>query len=485
MTVDVKTSIAQGARRMSRRLAVSRQLICLSDGLLEGVLATAIFIGTALIYHLLVLGQNFAEFAWPLYVAGGLLTGLAFGSFAAASCGRLLDGGRLRLSSLSEAFYGWTAAIALILLTAFLTGLAGTLSRVTLTSAYVIGIPLLLGFRGFLHQALSGRIRAGALHFEKVAVIGRRTHVIDFLLNGELWRHGQQLVGTLYLDELDQTPPEDRQKAIADFGRLTTRQGAEHLVLVGDLSDLDTMERLVDELRRFALNVVGAPASPNRTLKFLDVVAIGPNNALRFLRKPMSDGAVVMKRAIDIAGAGLGLILLSPLLLAVSLAILITMGKPVLYRQERRGFNGETFMIWKFRSMKVTESGRLMRQAEANDPRVTRLGKFLRASSIDELPQLVNVLAGQMSLVGPRPHAISHDEALERQVAKYAHRQRIKPGMTGWAQVNGYRGETRTIEQSEGRTRHDLYYIDNWSVFLDLWIILLTLFSPATRRNAR
>ena len=154
------------------------------------------------------------------------------------------------------------------------------------------------------------------------------------------------------------------------------------------------------------------------------------------------------------------------------------------YRQERRGFNGESFYIWKFRSMRVTESGRQMTQVRAGDSRITRVGRFIRAASIDELPQLINVVQGQMSLVGPRPHAIVHDDELGEQLASYAHRQRIKPGITGWAQVNGFRGETTTFAQIEGRTEHDLYYIENWSIFLDWWIIFLTVFSPKTRQNA-
>ena len=116
---------------------------------------------------------------------------------------------------------------------------------------------------------------------------------------------------------------------------------------------------------------------------------------------------------------------------------------------------------------------------------MTRVGAFIRRTSVDELPQLVNVLLGQMSLVGPRPHAVSHDDELATQVAQYAHRQRIKPGITGWAQVNGYRGETSRPDQIEGRVAHDIYYIENWSVFLDVWTILLTIVSPAARRNAR
>src|SRR5262249_29697070 len=159
-----------------------------------------------------------------------------------------------------------------------------------------------------------------------------------------------------------------------------------------------------------------------------------------------------------------GLLLLSPLLALVALLIVVESRGPVIYRQARRGFNGETFMIWKFRSMRVTESGYKITQAQKNDPRITRVGRIIPATPIDELPQLVNVLTGQMSLVGPRPHAISHDEELSRQLAVYAHRQRIKPGITGWAQVHGFRGETSRPEQIEGRVSHDIYYIDNWSI---------------------
>jgi lipopolysaccharide/colanic/teichoic acid biosynthesis glycosyltransferase len=126
-----------------------------------------------------------------------------------------------------------------------------------------------------------------------------------------------------------------------------------------------------------------------------------------------------------------------------------------------------------------------MAQAQKNDARITRIGRFIRATSIDELPQLVNVVLGHMSLVGPRPHAVSHDEELSRQLASYAHRQRILPGITGWAQTHGYRGETSSPEQVRGRVEHDIYYIDHWSILLDIWTLILTVFSPATRRNAR
>jgi exopolysaccharide biosynthesis polyprenyl glycosylphosphotransferase len=206
---------------------------------------------------------------------------------------------------------------------------------------------------------------------------------------------------------------------------------------------------------------------------------------VRVLKKPMSDGAVLLKRAFDLSGAAIGLVLLVPVFAVVGVLIKLESPGPIIFRQERRGFNGQTFHIWKFRSMRVTESGRQMTQVRgSHDSRITSIGRFIRRTSIDELPQLVNVLRGEMSLVGPRPHALMHDDELGEQLAGYAHRQRIKPGITGWAQVNGYRGETSTLEQVEGRTSHDLYYIDNWSIFLDCWIIVLTVFSAKTRKNA-
>jgi undecaprenyl-phosphate galactose phosphotransferase/putative colanic acid biosynthesis UDP-glucose lipid carrier transferase len=158
-------------------------------------------------------------------------------------------------------------------------------------------------------------------------------------------------------------------------------------------------------------------------------------------------------------------------------AILIKLDSrgPIFFLQKRDGFNGQTFDIFKFRTMRVLENGPVVTQATRNDPRVTRLGRWLRRSSIDELPQLFNVIRGDMSLVGPRPHATSHNSEYEKLIANYAFRHHVKPGLTGWAQVNGYRGETRQIEQMRRRIEHDLWYIDNWSLWLDLRIVLQTV----------
>ncbi len=471
-------------RRLADAPVIGRATLSVAIAAVEGAVAFAVVLGSAFAYHLFVLHIPAAAFDWPLYLLFAGLAGMLYGAFSAVATGRFLDSGERNRSTLPDSFYTWTAAIALTLLTAFLLGSIGDLSRVSLTSAYVAGVPLVLALRNAGQKLLADRIHKGALHYQRVAVIGARLDVMNFLLAGDLWRQGHQVTDTLYLEDVSTADGKPDLQAIAAFARTSLRRQTDSMVIVAALHDLDAMEHLVNEMKRFSLNVVYAPATTNRTLKFLDVVPIGANNALRFIRKPLSDFAVFAKRSMDIALAAFGLLVLLPLFAIVTILIKLDSDGPVIYRQARRGFNGESFMIWKFRSMSVMESGHTMTQAQRGDTRVTRIGRFLRASSIDELPQLVNVLLGQMSIVGPRPHAIVHDDELSRVIATYAHRQRIKPGITGWAQVNGYRGETNTFEAMQGRTLHDLHYIDNWSLLTDIWILVLTVFSIRAHRNA-
>lgn len=182
--------------------------------------------------------------------------------------------------------------------------------------------------------------------------------------------------------------------------------------------------------------------------------------------------------------AGLGLIALAPLFAVVALAIKLDSPGPVLFRQKRYGFNQQPFGVFKFRSMKA-EKETVFKQATKNDSRITKVGAFLRRSNIDELPQLLNVVLGDMSLVGPRPHALAHDRSFERRIAHYARRHNVRPGITGWAQVNGLRGETLTDLDMERRVTHDLHYIDNWSIWLDIQILFQTVVSPRAYKNAR
>jgi putative colanic acid biosynthesis UDP-glucose lipid carrier transferase len=201
-------------------------------------------------------------------------------------------------------------------------------------------------------------------------------------------------------------------------------------------------------------------------------------------RGPLTSFEYAAKRSIDVLFAAMAFTALLPLLAIVAVAIKLDSPGPILFRQRRCGFNGRCFQIRKFRTMSVLEDGPSITQAQFADKRVTRLGVWLRRSSIDELPQLLNVLEGSMSLVGPRPHAVAHDNEFDKIVRNYAFRRRVKPGLTGWAQVNGCRGPTPTATSIERRVEYDLWYIDNWSLGLDLAILLRTPIEILHGRNA-
>jgi Undecaprenyl-phosphate glucose phosphotransferase len=198
---------------------------------------------------------------------------------------------------------------------------------------------------------------------------------------------------------------------------------------------------------------------------------------------PMTDSERRLKAAMDWLGALLLTLLLSPLLLAIALAILLSDGRPVIYRQRRLGVGGESIEILKFRTMRKQAGDATFRQATPDDDRVTAVGRFLRRSSLDELPQIFNVLKGEMSLVGPRPHPLELNAEFKSRIPKYMLRHKVKPGITGWAQVNGFRGQTDTPEKMALRIQHDLWYIQNWSLWLDLKILLMTPF-VLVHRNA-
>lgn len=201
--------------------------------------------------------------------------------------------------------------------------------------------------------------------------------------------------------------------------------------------------------------------------------------------KPLTEGDVVLKQVMDFVLVSILLILLAPFLLVVMLLIKLDSPGPVIFRQDRLGFNNRSFKIYKFRSMTHVETvPDKTVQATMNDARVTRIGRILRKTSIDELPQLLNVLNGTMSLVGPRPHAIDHNEEYATKIRGYFSRHRVKPGITGLAQVKGYRGITDTLSKMEGRVKYDLEYADSWSLLLDVKILILTIFTAFRGTNA-
>lgn len=194
--------------------------------------------------------------------------------------------------------------------------------------------------------------------------------------------------------------------------------------------------------------------------------------------------AVVVKRILDVVVSGVLLVILLPVFVVIGCALLLESGSPVFFRQRRGGLNGRPFLIMKFRTMRVLEDGANLAQATKGDARVTRVGRFLRRTSLDELPQLWNVLCGEMSLVGPRPHALAHDLKYSMLIPVYPLRQRMKPGITGLAQVGGLRGETATVEAMAGRVETDIRYVNNWTLWLDLKILVRTAYIVLFDRNA-
>jgi Undecaprenyl-phosphate glucose phosphotransferase len=244
-------------------------------------------------------------------------------------------------------------------------------------------------------------------------------------------------------------------------------------------SEVEPALKALKLLEQYAMEVLVLPHAGADLQKAIRLRRIGNHTMLQIAEPPLAGWDEVIKRTEDLIIASLAFAVFSPLLLLIALAIRLDSRGPVLFKQVREGFNGELIAVWKFRSMFVEgEDIHALRQTSKNDPRVTRVGRFIRKSSIDELPQLWNVLRGEMSIVGPRPHALgtsAEGQNLRAIVEEYAARHRVKPGITGWAQVNGARGELCSRDQVRKRLDYDLYYIENWSLLFDVRIIIMTV----------
>lgn len=260
--------------------------------------------------------------------------------------------------------------------------------------------------------------------------------------------------------------------ALADFVRA---QRVERIYVALPLAAQPRVLGMLEALRDTTASVYFVPdiqmADPIRAR--VDAIAGMPVVAV--CESPFQGASAALKRLSDVTVAAVAIVLTLPLMLAIALAIKLTMPGPVLFRQRRYGLDGEAIEVWKFRSMRVMEDGEVVRQATRGDDRITPLGAFLRRTSLDELPQFFNVLQGHMSVVGPRPHAVAHNEHYRKLIRGYMIRHKVKPGITGWAQVNGARGETDTLDKMQRRIDHDLAYLRHWSLGLDLLILWRTV----------
>ncbi len=272
-----------------------------------------------------------------------------------------------------------------------------------------------------------------------------------------------------------------RLEKVADYARA---ERVEAIIVTLPMYQSPRILALLDSLRDTTASIYFAPDVFTFDLIQGRTSDIAGVPIVAVCETPFYGMAAVSKRTLDLVGASVALILLSPLMIAVALAVRLTSKGPAFFRQRRYGLDGREITVYKFRSMTVMEDAENVPQASRNDPRITPLGAFLRRTSIDELPQLINVLQGRMSLVGPRPHAVSHNETYRGMIKGYMIRHKVKPGITGWAQVNGARGETETLDKMEKRIDYDLEYLRNWTLRFDIFILVRTLFVAFRQEEA-
>jgi undecaprenyl-phosphate galactose phosphotransferase/putative colanic acid biosynthesis UDP-glucose lipid carrier transferase len=387
----------------------------------------------------------------------------------------------------SDVLQHWLLTSLLLTLLAFLFRIGVEFSRGAIICFFVVALGSLLASRSAMRAALAWAVKSGRLQGRRVIVVGPRDELAAVDPGELLRRFGLTEVERVALPELGNWSLSVSRRILAaldDALRVARDRGAEEIVLALSWNDTRSIELIRDRLRSSPLPVQLLPDQKVRYLTTNPAFSVNRSFSIGVQRTPLSDLEQFTKRVLDMVGAAVLLLGLLPLMLVTALAIKIDSPGPVLFRQRRSGFNAKRFMIFKFRTMTVMEDGDKVSQATKHDPRVTPFGGFLRASSIDELPQLINVLRGDMSLVGPRPHALAHDDQYSEVLADYAYRHHVKPGITGWAQVHGYRGATAQVELMKRRLEFDLWYISNWHLGLDFMILLRTMFEVFRRRNA-
>ena len=271
---------------------------------------------------------------------------------------------------------------------------------------------------------------------------------------------------------------------LSDLGAYAREHQIQVIYLSLPMASQDRTLRLLDNLRDTTASIYFVPDQFVTELIQCRMSSVVDIPVVAVCETPFVGMNGLLKRLSDIVIGIAALLILSPILLVLALIVRLDSPGPIIFRQRRYGLGGEEILVYKFRSMRVAEDGEEIRQAQRNDSRITRIGAILRRTSLDELPQLVNVVQGRMSLVGPRPHAVAHNELYRKLIKGYMLRHKVRPGITGWAQVNGLRGETDTVEKMEARISYDLDYLRNWSLRLDLHILLKTLMVIVHDRQA-
>ena len=390
---------------------------------------------------------------------------------------------------LSRATHVWNGAFVCLLAIGFLAQITVTYSRGWMLSYYVSTIAVLLLQRYAAVQLTARAVAAGIISARRIFLVGTGQQISAFLHRYEPWKLGINIIGCRFLTP---TTAEQTEKEWRDTIEADLEDAAESarilepdaVFLVLPWSARETISLCADKFTLLPAEIHLAPEQILYRYDDVELSRCGTMSSLQLVRPPLSRMELLEKRVFDLVFAAIGLVLLTPALLVIAALIKLDSPGPVFFLQRRSGFNQQPFRIFKFRTMRTLDDGDVIKQATHRDPRVTRIGHWLRAWNLDEIPQLFNVLLGDMSLVGPRPHALSHNHEYERTISLYARRHNVKPGITGWAQIHGFRGQTDTEEKMRRRVEHDLYYIDHWSLWLDFSIVLRTALSPTAYRNA-
>lgn len=385
-----------------------------------------------------------------------------------------------------EIMVSWVTTGLLLAFFAFLLKIGVAYSRGAFVIFFFLAPAGLLGVRKVSKLVLKRAIAQGVIGRRDIVLIGDPFELSVLEPRDLLAFFGAGDVNRFILGKEDD--PVERQSndmrivnSVANFVR---ERNTREILLAVPWSDSARIDFIREHIKILPVSVRLLPDIRVRSLTDYSSSARQNIMSVEILGAPLSPVEQGVKRLVDIVVASVALLVSVPVMLLTAIAIKLDGPGPVVFRQLRKGFNGQHFVMLKFRTMTVQENGAEVAQATRNDPRVTGIGKLLRASSIDELPQLINVLSGEMSLIGPRPHALAHDSQFEKILSDYAFRHHVKPGITGWAQCNGARGATPKIEQIQERVKLDLWYINNWSLWLDFQILIKTFFEVLRKRNA-
>jgi putative colanic acid biosynthesis UDP-glucose lipid carrier transferase len=383
------------------------------------------------------------------------------------------------LSTQMEALVNGTAAtLFFILIYGFLSGTLREFSRLWLSLSFVIGFALLLTNRKILVHTLRNASERGEIT-EAIVIVGANERAEKIITSIQEMPYSNIAVLGVFDDRFNRPMSDLMLESLlgttGDMLDYIRRHRVDRVVVALPWISSDRTNSLLARLGTVPVRIDLVPNDMIWQYPNIDMERIGGVPVLTIANSRVERQIGMIKRVEDIVISSLALLLLWPLLLLVAAGVKLGSKGPAIFKQQRHGFNNQVFEVYKFRSMRLQDddSG-IVKQATRGDARITRLGKFLRRTSIDELPQLFNVLKGDMSIVGPRPHAVQHNDEYGAIISQYFARHNVKPGITGWAQVKGLRGETDTIEKMHKRVDADLYYIEHWSLLLDLKVIVMT-----------